>query len=218
MRLVVFGPTGATGRSLIDQALAAGHEVTAFTRSEIPDRPPPLRVFWGNVFDADEVTAAVRGTDAIASCLGSRPWRHTDVCSEGIRSILAAMRDTGVRRVIAMSSQGVGNARFSVLGSIAALAIRREIADKKRMEDLLAESDVDWTVVRPGILTNSAPRGRWRVADDGSIVGGTIPRADVAAFMLHELRAGEWRRRSPTLVAERPRMRRTREERAQTGA
>lgn len=203
MRLVVFGPTGATGRSLIDQALADGHEVTAFTRSEIPDRPPPLRVFWGNVFDVEEVTAAVHGQDAIVSCLGSRPWRHTDVCSEGVRSMLSAMRATGVRRLIAMSSQGVGNAKFSTLGKLAALAIRREIEDKQRMEDLLATSDVDWTVVRPGILTNHAPRGRWRVADDGSIVGGTIPRADVAAFMLHELRARDWIHAAPTLVTQR---------------
>lgn len=202
MKLVVFGATGATGRHLIDQAIAAGHEVTAFTRSEIADRPPALRVFWGNVFDVDEVVAAVRAQDAVASCLGSRPWRHTDVCSEGIRTIITAMRDTGVRRVIAMSSQGVGNARFSLLGSIAALAIRREIADKRRMEDLLADSEIDWTVVRPAILTNGEPRGRWRVADDGSIVGGTIPRADVAGFMLHELRVGEWIRRSPTIASE----------------
>lgn len=202
MKLVVFGPTGATGRSLIDQALAAGHEVTAFTRSDIPDRPPSLRVFWGNVFDVDEVSAAVRAQDAVASCLGSRPWRHTDVCSEGIRTILVAMRESGVRRVIAMSSQGVGNARFSILGSIAALAIRREIADKRRMEDFLADSEVDWTVVRPAIMTNGAPRGVWRSADDGSIIGGTIPRTDVASFMLHELRVGEWIRRSPTIASE----------------
>ena len=71
------------------------------------------------------------------------------------------------------------------------------------MEDLLATSDVDWTVVRPGILTNHAPRGRWRVADDGSIVGGTIPRADVASFMLHELRARDWIHAAPTIVTQR---------------
>lgn len=202
MKVVVFGPTGATGRAVIEQGLAAGHQVTAFTRSNVASASAALRVVKGDVYDAPQVTAAIRDKDAIISCLGTRPWRsRVDVCSEGIRSILTGMKETGVRRLIAMSSQGVGDSRFSFLGRIAAaLVLRRLQADKEVMEKLLAASDVDWTAVRPGILTNFKAKGRVRAADDGSIVGGFIARADVAAFMLQQLSSTEWVRKHPVIV------------------
>ena len=68
------------------------------------------------------------------------------------------------------------------------------------MEDMIAASDLDWIVVRPGLLTNGKLRGACRAADDNSLVGGTIGRADVAAFMLKQIESREWLRRRPVLV------------------
>lgn len=199
----MFGATGGTGRALLDLAPAAGHEVTAFVRD--PDKlgapRAGVRVVRGDVLDEAQVTEAVRGHDAVLSALGTRPWRHVDICSGGTRVIAAAMRAAGVRRLIVLSSQGVGGSPMGTFGSLgAAMFLRKAFADKQAMEDELAHTDLDWTIVRPGLLTNGKPRGTWRVADDNSLVGGRIARADVAAFMLAQLASDRWLRKLPVIV------------------
>ena len=199
MKLIVFGATGGTGLSIIDQALAANHEVTAFARSPFESK---ARVVQGNVLDSAEVAKAIAGHDVVFSCLGTRPWRHTDICSQGIDSIIRAMEATNVRRLIAMSTQGIGDSKLGFFGGLGAgLFLRKAFADKDRMEQRMAASDRDWIVVRPGLLTNGKLRGVCRAADDNSLVGGTIGRADVAAFMLEQIESTEWLRRRPVLVS-----------------
>ncbi|MEO7092432.1 MAG: NAD(P)H-binding protein, partial [Polyangiales bacterium] len=97
MRLVVFGATGATGKLVVEQAIAAGHEVTL------------SKVRFGTEGELAQTTELVGGHDVVLSCLGTRPWKHVNICSEGTRVIAAAMGGAGVRRLIAMSSQGVGD-------------------------------------------------------------------------------------------------------------
>jgi len=203
----VFGATGGTGLALIEQAAMAGHDVTAFAR-----RPallgalataPRVTVATGDALDPDAVTAAVAGHDVVLSALGTRPWKHVDICSRGMAVIVPAMQAAGVRRVIALSSLGVGDSwahMGAMLRAGSAVLLRKAFRDKAAMEELLRASDRDWIVVRPGVLTGGAARGRWRVADDGSLAGGRLPRADVAAFMLAQLASDDWLRRSPTLV------------------
>jgi hypothetical protein len=137
----------------------------------------------------------------VLSALGTRPWKHQDVCSQGIASILSAMRAAGVKRVIAMSSQGVGDSKLSGLGKLgASLFLAKAFRDKQAMEVLLADSDRDWVVVRPGMLVSAPPRGAWRTDDDGAITGGRIARADVATFMLQQLTSEESLRKRPVIV------------------
>jgi uncharacterized protein YbjT (DUF2867 family) len=115
--------------------------------------------------------------------------------------IAGAMRTAGVRRIIALSSQGVGDSTLGALGRMfGALVLRKSFRDKQVMEDELAAGDLDWIVVRPGLLSNGQGRGRWRTAVDGSLRGGSIARADVAAFMLQQLASDEWLRKRPVLV------------------
>jgi putative NADH-flavin reductase len=198
MKLIIFGATGGTGLALIEQGLAAGHEVTAFTRRAFDTR---ARIVVGDIFDSASVAGAMTGHDVALSCLGTRPWRHVDICSLGTANIVSTMKQGGVRRLIAMSSQGVGDSRLGPVARVmAALVIRKSLRDKRVMEDQLAASDVDWIVVRPGLLTNGKPRGRWRTAVDNSIRGGFIARADVAAFMLQQLDSTEWLKQRPVLV------------------
>lgn len=207
MRIVVFGATGATGRQLVAQALGAGHQVTVFARSAAAIPPQPgLAIVTGDSRDARAVRQAVAGNDAVLCALGGRPWRRrAAVCSSAIRHIVAAMTTHGVRRVVAMSTFGAGDTRPHV-GWFArhvlfCAVLRSEVADKEAMESALAATDLDWTVVRVGLLTDGAARGTWRAADDGSIRGmGKIARADVAAFILRSLASDEWVRRRPVLM------------------
>ena len=204
MKLIVFGASGGTGRALLEQGAAAGHEMTAFVRKPLPPShpPPPQHVIEADVLDPGAVAAAVRGHDVVLSCLGTRPWRHVDICSQGIATIIPAMKAAGVKRIIAMSSIGVGEPKAGLVVRIGgAILLRKAFRDKLKMEQALEQTDLDWVVVRPGFLTDGKARGKWRAADDGSLKGGMITRVDTAAFMLQQLTSNEWVRRRPVIVS-----------------
>jgi putative NADH-flavin reductase len=207
MNVVVFGPTGGTGRLLVETALAAGHAVTAFARdtATIPPRPN-LRIVSGSVLDPRAVDAAVAGQDAVLSALGGRPWRRAPICAPAVDAIIAAMRNHGLRRIVAMSTHGAGETRADVgwfeRNVLFRFVLRGEVADKEAMEQRLAASDLDWVVVRVGRLTDGAATGAFRAADDRSIRGmGSIARSDVAAFMIAQLTSDAWLRRRPVIVS-----------------
>jgi len=206
MRILVFGATGGTGKLLVEKALSAGHKVTAFTRAGSPlNSRDGLSIVGGSVFDPIAVAAAVSGHDVVLSALGGRPWRNTRICSSAMRSIVPAMKQHGVRRLLAISTFGANETRAE-LGWFArhtlfGFLLRNEVADKEAMEDLLSETDLDWTIVRVGILSDGPSRGQFRAKDDRSIRGmGRIARSDVADFMLAQVESELWKWRKPVLV------------------
>lgn len=207
MKLLVFGPTGGTGRQLVSQALDAGHDVTAFTRNPAALEPHQrLKIEAGATHDSSAVGRAIAGQDAVLCALGGRPWRrHERVCSTAVRTIVPLMENNGTRRIVAISTFGAGDTRAQVgwlaRSLVFGFVLRSEVADKEAMERRLAESILDWTVVRVGLLTDGPARDTWRAADDGSIRGmGKIARADVASFMLAQLQSEVWLRRKPVLM------------------
>jgi uncharacterized protein YbjT (DUF2867 family) len=206
MRVIVFGPTGGTGRLLLEKALEAGHSVTAFARdrSAVVSRPG-INVVAGSVLDAAAVEAVMPGHDAVLSALGGRPWRLAPICGPAIRNITAAMTKHGPRRIVVISTLGAGDTRADI-GWIARnvlfrFVLRTEVADKEAMERHLSTTNLDWTVVRVGILTDESARGTFRTADNHTIRGmGKIARADVAAFIVSQLVSDAWLRRRPVVV------------------
>jgi putative NADH-flavin reductase len=109
MKLVIFGATGGTGRQLVEQALAEGHQVTAFARrpAALQVRHDRLRIAAGDVSDAARVESAIEGQDAVLSALGAT--KKQAICADGMANILAAMRRAGVRRVIVLSAFGASD-------------------------------------------------------------------------------------------------------------
>ena len=207
MRIIVFGPTGGTGRQLVAQALAAGHQVTAFTRNAAAMAPSPgLAVVAGSTLDADAVGQAIAGQDVVLCALGGRPWqRRARVCSSAVHNITPSMLRHGVRRIVAISTFGAGDSRprlgWFVRKVIFGLILKHEVADKEAMEQALSATKLEWIAVRVGVLTDGAARGAWRAADDASMRRmGKIARADVAAFMLAQLETDTWVRRKPALM------------------
>ena len=207
MKIIVFGPTGGTGRQLVARALAAGHDVTAFTRkSAALEAHQRLTIVTGATDDPHAVGRAIAGQEAVLCALGGRPWRrHERVCSTAVRNIAPSMAKHGVRRIVAISTFGAGNTRPHV-GWLARnllfkFVLRSEVNDKEAMETQLSDTNLDWIVVRVGLLTDAPARGIWRAADDGSISGmGNIARADVASFMLDQLEKEAWIRRRPVIM------------------
>jgi uncharacterized protein YbjT (DUF2867 family) len=196
LRVLVIGATGGTGRQLVQQALDQGHQVTAFVRdpSKLQIEHANLRVVKGDVLDYASVEPAMRGQSAVLCALGHKRFFYPNkIQSNGMRSILRAMKACDVPRLICETALGIGNSvgRLGLPHTffILPLILPFYMWDKLRQEGLIAASDRDWVIVRPGVLTNGDARGTYR---HGPRVGSylwpvKISRADVADFMLKQL-------------------------------
>jgi putative NADH-flavin reductase len=193
MKMLVIGATGGTGRCVVENALQAGHEVTALARSpqKIALQHERLRVAQGDVRDADAVLRAMRGQQAVICALGPAAGTAPGtIISEGSRNILLAMSQAGVRRLVFQSGIMVGEGlglsainRF-LLGIFRSLN-RALYEDKVRAEKLIRESGLDWIIVRPPKLKHMPGRGGYRL---GQALNVSLPaglaHADVADFMV----------------------------------
>ena len=207
MKLTVFGSTGGIGREIVAQALQAGHEVTAVAR-RASAFPAGVRTVVADVTAPGPgvLESAVRGVDAVLSGLGARTAADLGVAEQGTRAIVRAMAATGVRRIVVVSAAPIstvaspgrphpprhdpGEGFFTrhLVTPLIQRILRRHYADLARMEDVLLQSDVDWTVVRPPRLTNGPPTGTYRTALGRNLPHGiTASRADVAHFMIRAL-------------------------------
>ena len=189
MRIVVFGASGGTGREVVAQALAEGDEVVAVARAGSVV-PPGAEVVRAD-FDEDGVIEdAVRGADIVVSALGTRGRGPTSVCTDGMGAAIAAMRRTGVRRLLVVSAAGLpGEGDDALLRwlvkPILQRVLRHHYADLRRMEELVRASGLDWTIVRPPQLTDGPRTDRYRRALDRHLAGGRrVARADVATEIL----------------------------------
>jgi len=204
MKVLIFGANGRTGRCLVEQALAGGHEVSAFVRdpTRTPAWPKRLRVIVGDATDAAAVDVAVAGHDAVVSALGQGRDGRAPL-AEATGHIVAAMELHNVRRLVCLSAQGVGeSARTSglVFNLIVRPILRKSFDEKERMEQVIRSSRLDWVVVRACRLTNGPARGRYRLDPDHLGATSAISRADAAACMLAQLTSGRYVGRTPALA------------------
>lgn len=177
----------------------------AFARNlkAVTQKDPRLTVVRGDVLDRAAVERAVMGYDAVLSALGIKPWTREPVLLEGTRNILAAMEKHGVRRFICESSFGVGDSKDDTdwfTNFMIGLLMGRLFEQKARQEELIRQSKVEWSIVRPARLTNGPRTGKYR---DGEHLRpglfGHISRADVAEFMLRQLTDDTWLRKTVTI-------------------
>jgi uncharacterized protein YbjT (DUF2867 family) len=206
-KLTIFAATGGIGRQLLEQAVAAGHDVTAVARN--PGKlTRQVRTVTADLAAADPAALepAVAGADAVLSGLGPHSNADAGIAAPGTRSILAAMQATGVRRIVAVSAAPVstvaspgnphppkhdpGDGFFMryLFSRIAAARFGKVYDDLAAMEDILRDSGLDWTVIRPPQLTDKPLSGTYRTAFGQNLRGGlSVPRADVAHLMLKVL-------------------------------
>jgi uncharacterized protein YbjT (DUF2867 family) len=207
MKLAIVAAMGGIGRALVEQALAAGHEVTAVVRD--PSRLPPgvngARVDLADP-DPAALEAALAGSDAVLSGLGPRSRADAGITAPGTRALIAGMRATGVHRIVVVSAAptstvavagrpnpprhdpGDGFVMRHVLSPMIRRILRGHYEDLAEMEEALRASGLEWTVVRPPRLNDKPVSGRYRRAYGRNIRGGfSIPRADVAHLMLRVL-------------------------------
>ncbi|MEH1164093.1 NAD(P)H-binding protein [Micromonospora sp. CPCC 205539] len=195
MKVTVFGATGGIGGHVTRQALEHGWAVTAVVRdpARLEVRHSMLDVAAApDLKDPATVRPLLRGSDVVLSGVGPRGRKDGPVASTATRTILAAMQTEGVRRLITVSAVPVGPVpvgesflnRRLILPGIGAL-LRDVYADLRAMEQAMAESDTDWTVVRPPKLVDKPLTGRYRTAVGSNVPRGyTISKADVAHSMI----------------------------------
>ena len=209
MKLLIIGGTGGTGQELIKQALEQGHNLTALVRNpgKVSITHQNLRIIKGNVLDFEKVQEVVKGQDTVISVLGhKRYFIKTNILSEGTKHIIHAMEKHNVSRFICVTTLGINDSRFK-LGLYYTLFVIPVIVffyflDKAKQEKLIRSSKLNWTIVRPGQLTNGKKRTIYK---HGAHVGNyiltkMISRADVAHFILSQLSDTTYLYKTPGVV------------------
>lgn len=209
MRIGVIGGTRGVGRQVVREGLERGHRMVVLARdpSRLKKPHPNLTVLPGDIRSDAAVGALLEQVEAVCTTIGTRPTLRQEVrvFSEGARTVLAAMQRCGVSRLVAVTGTGAGDSRghggFLYDRIVLPLVLRTIYEDKDREERLIRESDVEWTIVRPGFLTNGPRTGRYRVEVDlDGVRSRRISRADVAHFIVEELEGGRYLRQAPLLT------------------
>jgi putative NADH-flavin reductase len=210
-KVLVIGASKGIGLETVKQALEAGHQVRALARSapRIPIRHSQLEKMKGNALDRATVESALDGIDAVIQTLGISGgpgilFKPIRLFSESTRILVAAMEAKPVRRLICVTGLGAGNSRGKgnlLYNAVIGLILVRVYDDKTLQERIIRNSTLDWVIARPGVLTNKARTGRYRVlTDPRDWHTGFISRADVADFLVKQIADDAYLRQAPVLI------------------
>jgi uncharacterized protein YbjT (DUF2867 family) len=195
VKVLVIGGTSGIGKRTVEAALSRDMDVRAMARdvSGMSERPG-LEPFAGDAIEPDDVDRALDGVDAVVQALGigpaPKPWQRVRLFSRSTDVLVPAMQARGIARLVAVTGFGTGDSKTALsalerLGQSALLG--NAYRDKERQEMTITASGLEWTLVRPTLLTNSAKSGRYRVLTAGNWRNGMISRADVADFIVTAL-------------------------------
>jgi putative NADH-flavin reductase len=210
--ILVIGASHGIGLETVKRALDAGHRVRALARgaASIPLDVPALAKIAGDALDKSRVAAAVTGTDAVIQSLGAAKGPQailsgTTLFSQATRILIEAMRESGVRRLLAVTGLGAGDSRghggFLYDALIFPLVLKRIYDDKDVQEQMIKASGLEWTIARPGLLTSGTATGRARaLAEPAAWRAGSISRADVADFLVREAFERRFVGKTPLLI------------------
>lgn len=194
MKLLIFGATGETGRRLVEQGLGEGHHITVFVRNPaaLNIKHDNLVVVKGELSDRQTMATTAKGKDGVISVLGNKTStalrQKNTVISEGLKNIIAAMKEGDASRIVFVTSFGVSKNVFLPEKLFIKVFLRNIFADIPLQEKLLRESNLQWTIVRPARLINGARTSLYRSGEDLPIgLFSKISRADVADFLLNNV-------------------------------
>jgi putative NADH-flavin reductase len=198
-KLLIIGASRGIGLETVKAALRGGHRVRALARSaaSMPIENADLEKLSGNALDGDTIRDALEGVDVVIQTLGvdfslRAIFEPTTLFSRSTRILVDAMKAAGVNRLVAVTGLGAGDSRGrgGILydGVVFPLLLKRVYDDKDVQEWIIRSSGLDWTIVRPGLLTSGPAAGRYRVLSlPQEWRFGVISRADVADFIVRQV-------------------------------
>lgn len=204
MNLTIFGATSSTGRHLVEKALQAGHEVTAFVRDEskLSMRHKKLKIVCGDALNAAQVENAVRGSDVVLSTLGPK-GKPAVMAAESTKNIVSVMEKYGVKRLVLISVAGIpvpqDRRGFNPVSVLIKLFLKNVFVDRENQLAVLEASNVDWVAVRVPRLTDEPAKGSVKAFFGNPSPSMKVTRADAADFMLKQLTDDQWLRQAPIL-------------------
>ena len=205
MKVVVFGASGKVGQKVVAELLGRGHDVRAFIYGNSPfDDHPKLEVVSGDVKDLNSVEGAINGQDAAISALGSWGTKTKDILSEGMKNIIPAMESGGVTRVISLTG---ADARYSAdkVGVINKLTrpflklfAPKILTDGEKHIELLASSNLDWTVIRSPVMSEKGGVN-YKLANKPTLPWRTINRNSVVSALVDVLEQNKFIKQAPVI-------------------
>lgn len=206
MRIAIIGGSRGVGLAVANEALTRGHEVMIVSRHD--PRLIEDNVHWlsGDARDSTVLERAVKGCDATVTALGvTRTWANTNLFSQSAVGLVRTMQAAGIKRTVLVTGLGAGDSRghqgWLYDNVLFPVLLSRSYADKDRAEAVFQKSDLDWTIVRPGRLTNGPKKGQVEpLLTPETYRYGSISRADVATFVLDCIEKGKFLRQTPQIV------------------
>ncbi len=195
MKILVAGAAGKTGRQVVEKALLAGHYVVAFVHNPEEDQkhpfPDSVEVIHGDVQNPTRLEHAMQGCHAVIDTLGGKtPFKSTDLEASAAKVILEVMHRVGATRLLAISVLGAADTKdqagFFYEHLLIPLFLSGAIQDKNNMEAEVMHSDIDWTIVRPPVLTDHEATGQVHIVP-AHTQAHKITRADLAQFLVDNL-------------------------------
>jgi len=185
-RIAVVGGNGQVARHLLPQLAAGGHQPVALVRNpsyqhDLEQLGAQVRLLDIERYTVDQYAAALAECDAVVFAAGGGPdgnlERKRTVDLGGSVSSIEAAQQVGIRRFVQISAMGVDRP----VPDDAEPVWKAYVEAKRDADAALRDSGLDWTIVRPGALTDDEPTGLVTVGEE--LDRGEIPRADVAAVL-----------------------------------
>ena len=208
MKVLILGPAGRTGQHLVKQALEQGHEVRVIARepAKMNFKNQNLEIIAGDVLENSVLEKSMNGIEVVLSALGrGNSLKSGNLISSVMTLLIPAMQKNNVSRIIFLSAFGVGESfrQASWLQKIAFRFPFKDIyEDKLKGETLLKQSNLNWTLVYPVLLTDKPFTGRYSVVERTNMKGfPSVSRADVADFMLSQITDTRYLKKSPIIMS-----------------
>jgi nucleoside-diphosphate-sugar epimerase len=210
--LLVLGGSGRTGIHVLKEAAKRGHRVRALVRNPDAVRDlPGVELIGGTPENIDDLRKAAKGTEAVISALNNarasdNPWAKPVsppmFMTNVTRDLLTVMDEQDIRRIVIISTQGAGSdwGRMNPLvkTAINLSNLKAGFTDHSGVEEVVRDSEADWTLARAVTLTDKPVGPSLRAAEAGTEKPGMrIYRADLAGFLLDAVEQGTWIRKAP---------------------
>lgn len=211
MKILIIGATGSIGTVVTHEALNAGHDVSVYVRnpSKINEFADKVKIYKGELNDQNSLKKAMDGAQAILSCAGAMNNKtgQIEAFETGMKTIVAAMKSKGIKRIISISgmlapAEGDEVTLFmKVMRPLMAKVMNQVVGSNIKQYEILSATQLDWTIVRSGILTNGPATGRLK-ADARKNLGLKLSRKDLAVFFMEQLTDTIFIRKAPMVAVD----------------